>query len=78
MSAYIRAAILWSETPKRCGGVVTREELIATVWGDAGSDERLTRAISLLRKALDDDTASPRFIETISKRGYRLAAPLDG
>lgn len=59
------------------GRVFTRAELIDRVWGtEYGADESLTRAISLLRKALGDTRGEPRgepqVIETISKRGYRL------
>ena len=61
----------------RRGDVLSREELIATVWGsNVGGDERLTRAISQLRKAFLDSAKSPRFIETVSKRGYRLVCPV--
>lgn len=57
------------------GEVVLREELIDQVWGVSyGGDERLSRAISLLRKALGEDARSNRYIETIPKRGYRLIA----
>ncbi len=57
----------------RQGEVVTREELIDTVWGvEFGGDERLSRAISLLRKALGDKRGDHKHIETIPKRGYRL------
>ncbi len=55
------------------GKVVSREALIDQVWGVAyGGDERLSRAISLLRKALGDRRSKNRHIETIPKRGYRL------
>ncbi len=61
----------------RHGDVLSRDQLIATVWGGSvGGDERLTRAISQLRKAFIDDAKSPRFIETVSKRGYRLVCPV--
>lgn len=51
------------------GEVVARNAIIDAVWGVAyGGDESLTRAISLLRKALTDDA-----IRTIPKRGYSLA-----
>jgi len=57
--------------------VFSREELITAVWGvDYGGDERLSRAISLLRKALGDQKKPSRYIETISRRGYRLVAPV--
>jgi len=59
------------------GDVLSREELIAAVWTDSvGGDERLTRAISQLRKAFLDSVKSPRFIETVPKRGYRLVCPV--
>jgi|GEM_PF-5441759 len=61
----------------RQGDVVSRAELIETIWQvEYGADESLTRAISHLRKALGDSRDAPRFIETISKRGYRLVAPV--
>ncbi len=56
---------------------VTRAELIDVVWGDAVvTDSVLSRCISILRERLGDDRARPRFIETLSKRGYRLLAPV--
>ena len=55
------------------GSTVSRDELIAAVWKHPHvSDEALSRCISILRHALGDDSAQPRFIETIPKRGYRL------
>jgi TolB-like protein/DNA-binding winged helix-turn-helix (wHTH) protein len=58
---------------ERPGEVVSRETLIDQVWGVSyGGDERLSRAISLLRKALGEDARQNRCIETIPKRGYRL------
>ena len=59
------------------GQVVTREAFIKTVWnGTFVTDEVLSRCIYRLRQALGDDTRKPRFIETVSKRGYRLIAPV--
>jgi DNA-binding winged helix-turn-helix (wHTH) protein/TolB-like protein/Tfp pilus assembly protein PilF len=61
----------------RAGQAVTREELLATVWpGVVVGDEVLTQSIIKLRRALGDDPRSPAYIETISKRGYRLIAPV--
>lgn len=63
----------------RPGAVVSREELLAAVWpGVVVGDDTLTQAIIKLRKALGDDAHQPRYIETISKRGYRLIAPVGG
>jgi len=54
---------------------VTREVLEQAIWGTTvvGYDA-LTRCIAQLRKALGDDVQQPRYIETISKKGYRLIA----
>ncbi len=61
----------------RAGELVTREELERQVWGRTvvGYDA-LTSSIIKLRKALGDDSRQPRFIETVSKKGYRLIAPV--
>ena len=59
------------------GELVPKEQLIRAVWADTFvTDEVLTRCISELRKALNDDPKQPRFIETIPKGGYRLIAPV--
>lgn len=59
----------------RCGRVLTRDELIDAVWSrHVAADQQLTRAVSELRRVLDDDFGTPRFIETVPKRGYRLIA----
>jgi hypothetical protein len=56
------------------GVVLSREGLIDAVWGlGDGSDEALTQAVAKLRRALGDDIRAPRFIETVSKSGYRWA-----
>ena len=61
----------------RPGGVVSREELLSLVWpGVVVGDEALTQSIIKLRRALGDNPRSPVYIETISKRGYRLIAPV--
>ncbi len=55
------------------GHLVTKNELLDAVWGDAAvTESSLTRAIALLRRALEDDPRQPRFIETVSTAGYRL------
>src|SRR5215472_17034793 len=59
------------------GEMVSKERLIRAVWADTFvTDEVLTRCISELRKALNDDPKQPRFIETIPKGGYRLLPPV--
>jgi serine/threonine protein kinase len=55
--------------------VVSKQRLIREVWGEAFvSDEVLSHAIWELRKAFGDEARSPRFIQTIAKKGYRLLA----
>ncbi|WP_375205971.1 winged helix-turn-helix domain-containing protein [Hyphococcus sp.] len=56
------------------GGPVSREALLDDVWGDDGSDEALTQAISKLRRSLGDENRPYRFIQTIPKYGYQLQA----
>ncbi len=62
---------------RRPGQVVGREELEAAVWlGRVVGYDAVTNAIIKLRKAFKDDPRHPRIIETLSKRGYRLVAPV--
>jgi len=59
------------------GRVVTREELQRRIWPSdtfVDFDRGLYNAIKKLRESLDDSAESPRFIETLSKRGYRFVA----
>ncbi len=53
--------------------VLSKEQIIAHLWGETVvSDEVLAKAISKLRKALNDSPKAPDFIETLPKRGYRF------
>jgi DNA-binding winged helix-turn-helix (wHTH) protein/Tol biopolymer transport system component len=55
--------------------VVDKETLMRQVWPDAFvGDDSLTQNISVLRRALGDDTAQPQFIVTVPRCGYRFAA----
>jgi DNA-binding winged helix-turn-helix (wHTH) protein/tetratricopeptide (TPR) repeat protein len=57
----------------RRGQLVTKEELLTTVWADTFvSDAVLKVTIRQLRDALDDDPKTPLFIETAHRRGYRF------
>lgn len=61
---------------KHAGRVVSKDDIAAAVWPELFiSESVITRAIAGLRRALEDDARSPRFIETIAKRGYRLLTP---
>lgn len=58
--------------------VITREEFLDQVWQGAHvTESSLTEAITQLRKALRDDPAEPRYIQTIHRRGYRFIAPVE-
>jgi len=55
--------------------LVTKEELFAALWPDvAVTDNALTQAVSELRQALGDDPASPAYIQTVARRGYRFVS----
>ncbi len=59
------------------GEVLSKDRILEAVWRDTYvTDDVLAYSISELRKALGDDARSPRFIETIQRRGYRLIAPV--
>ena len=59
------------------GEIVTRDELRRAIWGDdtfVDFDTALNVAVNKLRQALGDSATSPRFVETIPRRGYRFLA----
>ena len=66
---------------ERPGEVVTREELKQRLWpADTFVDfeHSINTAVKRLREVLDDSATSPRFIETLPRRGYRFIYPLNG
>jgi DNA-binding winged helix-turn-helix (wHTH) protein len=70
-----RAAVTLELLCRRPGEIVTTEDILAQVWnGRAISPNSVPVVISDLRQALEDDARSPRYIETVAKRGYRLMA----
>ena len=61
----------------RPGQVVSRDALLAAGWpGVVVGDDSLTQVVIKLRKALGDVPGKPAYIQTISKGGYRLVAPV--
>jgi Tol biopolymer transport system component/DNA-binding winged helix-turn-helix (wHTH) protein len=62
------------------GEVVTREELQKRLWPDTfvDVDHNLNTAINKIREVLGDSAETPRFIETLPRRGYRFIATVDG
>ena len=62
----------------RPGKVFQRNEIVAEVWdGRWIAESALSRCVAELRAALRDDARQPRVIETITKRGYRIIAPVE-
>src|SRR5262247_3897970 len=62
---------------EHAGQLVTKEELLKGVWSDTRVSKDLPKDyIQELRATLDDDSKSPRFIETVRGRGYRFIAPV--
>jgi TolB-like protein/DNA-binding winged helix-turn-helix (wHTH) protein/Flp pilus assembly protein TadD len=65
---------------ERPGEIVTREELRAKVWPAdtfVDFDTGLNKAVRKIREALGDSADSPRFVETLPRRGYRFLAPVE-
>lgn len=64
---------------ERSGEVVTREELQQKLWPSdtfVDFDHSLNTAINKVREALGDSASSPRYVETLARRGYRFIAPV--
>lgn len=62
----------------RPGELVTKEQLLEGVWPDVNvTDNALARAISDIRSALGDSPAAPRYIQTVTRRGYRFLGQVD-
>ena len=69
-----------SELLERPGEVVTREELRDRLWPDGtfvDFDHSLNAAVNSIREVLGDSATSPRFVETIPRRGYRFVAAVE-
>ena len=59
------------------GELVEKDEVLKEVWPDTFVEEaNLTQNIFTLRRALGDERADPRYIETVVRRGYRFVAPV--
>ena len=64
---------------KRPGQLVTREEVRAALWPDdtfVDFDAGVNVVVNKIRYVLHDSASSPRFIETLPRRGYRFIAPV--
>lgn len=61
------------------GEIVSREQLVQRLWADGtfvDFDRGLNAAVTRLRQVLADSAESPRYIETVARRGYRLLVPV--
>ena len=66
---------------ENAGRVVTREELRQRIWPAdtfVDFDHSLNTAVNKIREVLGDSASSPRFVETLARRGYRFIAPVNG
>src|SRR6202049_822145 len=64
---------------EREGKIVTREEIKSRLWPNdtvVDFDHSINATIKTLRRALGDSADSPRYIETLERRGYRLMLPI--
>jgi len=64
---------------ERRGEIVTREDIVARIWGKdvfLDTDNSINGAIRKIRQALKDDPEQPRFIQTVTGKGYHFIAPV--
>lgn len=65
---------------ERQGEIVTREEISKELWPEGtfvDYEHGVNSAVNRLREALGDKAASPRFVETLARKGYRFVAPVE-
>src|SRR5262245_18240890 len=63
---------------ERAGQLITKRQLLEALWGEGDVTESgLNNSIRALRIALGDSSKVPRFIETVSRRGFRFVALVD-
>lgn len=65
---------------QRPGEVLSREEISQALWSDGtfvDYEHGVNSAVNRIREALGDAATSPRFVETLARRGYRFVAPVE-
>jgi DNA-binding winged helix-turn-helix (wHTH) protein len=65
---------------ERPGEVLTREEISRQLWPDGtfvDYEHGVNSAVNRIREAIGDTASSPRFVETLARRGYRFVAPVE-
>jgi DNA-binding winged helix-turn-helix (wHTH) protein/TolB-like protein len=61
------------------GRMLSKEELMTSLWPDSFVEEsNLTQQVSMIRRALGDSASEPRYVVTITRRGYRFIADVRG
>jgi DNA-binding winged helix-turn-helix (wHTH) protein len=64
----------------RPGELLTRDQIASHLWPDGtyvDAEHGVNSAVNRIREALNDSASSPRFIETLARRGYRFVAPVE-
>jgi len=72
--------IVLEQLLRHAGDVVTRDEMRLALWPDGGDvdhERGLNYCVNRVRRALGDDAQTPRFLETLPRRGYRFLAEVD-
>jgi DNA-binding winged helix-turn-helix (wHTH) protein len=63
---------------ERAGKLVTKDEIFDAIWPNLHvTESSLTVSVCALRLTLRDDSKLPRYLETVTRRGYRFIAPID-
>ena len=65
---------------EQSGRLLTREELRQKLWAEdtfVDFDHSLNTAVNKIREAMRDSASSPRYVETVARRGYRFVAPVE-
>jgi DNA-binding winged helix-turn-helix (wHTH) protein len=62
----------------RPGALLTKDGILAELWPDvAVTDNALTQVVSEVRQAIGDSPSTPRYLETVPRRGYRFVATIE-
>src|SRR5262245_18979724 len=72
-----KAFAVLRDLAEHAGRLITKDERLITIWRDAVvSDAALASAIRDVRKALQDSSQAPRYIQTAHRRGFRFIGPV--
>ena len=67
--------LLFCQHPNR---IISREEILEKIWQNSiVTDNAINKMVGNLRRLLLDDPKTPRYIQTVPKRGYRLICSVD-